>query len=221
VSLVYDRQDRSTGVAYVSYAHLEDAIKALNDFNGQNAYDQPIYLTMLPSKDGSKDSSAAAAAASRRNPADPSKPSRSLFDRIENPSARRGRGRDQRSLSPEGPIRHSDVSKPPPEHIDRYVPGQRDNSRRRSPLRRGGPGGGRGSHGRRPGARREQGRRDDQGRQMVQGRPRKTQEELDAEMDDYWNQGDAPAPNQASNGNAGATKTAGAAGGDDDIDMIE
>ena len=42
--------------------------------------------------------------------------------------------------------------------------------RRRSPLRRD----------------RGAGRRDDRGHQLVGGRPRKTQEELDKEMEEYW-----------------------------------
>lgn len=50
---------------------------------------------------------------------------------------------------------------------------------------------------------------------MVQGRPRKTQEELDAEMADYWGKGSGVA--NATNGTAEAS----AAVANDDIDMIE
>lgn len=58
---------------------------------------------------------------------------------------------------------------------------------------------------------------------MVNGRPRKTQEELDAEMDDYWG--------TANTGNSGAAEPAGKDGARndapaaatelDDIEMIE
>ena len=122
---------------------------------------------------------------SSRNPFDTAqKPGRSLFERIEAPVKARGR-----SASPGRP-RATDTSKPAPEGIDRYVPGQRE----RSPARRRG-GDGRGGGGRGPGARREesgglgrgQGRvRGEGGRVTANGRPRKTQEELDAEMEDYW-----------------------------------
>ncbi len=89
--------------------------------------------------------------------------------------------------------------------------------------RRGTPRGGRGE-GRRPGDRREERggrparkpRTDEEGRSLVGGRPRKTAEELDAEMNDYWgSKGDAPTE---SNGNGGTTN-GGNAGGDIDMDI--
>lgn len=111
---------------------------------------------------------------------------------------------------------------------------RRDDSERE----RGAPRGGRGGAGGRRG-----GGRDPEGRPVVQGRPRKTAEELDAEMTDYWGPGTV-APNaggamqgqgqngfEKSNGaqtgvadaNAGGSAgvTAPAAALDDDIDMIE
>lgn len=112
--------------------------------------------------------------------------SRSLFERI---TPRAGRSRS------DSPIRHSDVSGPPPTNVDRYVPGR--TSRSRSPRPRGGRGRG---DGRRPGARRERGDRNEGGgrgggeRMSKDGRPRKTQEELDAEMEDYWGGKDNNAP---------------------------
>ena len=120
----------------------------------------------------------------RRNPFDTAvRPGRSLFDRIEaaaGPSRRRSRSR---SRSPQHP-RRSNTRKPPPDGIDRYVPGEGPRrSRSRSPPRRrdgGGPrrnGGGAGVTGRRGGP-----RKDDDGRPMLQGRPRMTQEELDRDM---------------------------------------
>ena len=86
-------------------------------------------------------------------------------------------GTRSRSLSP---IRHSDVSGSAPSNVDRYVPGQ--NTRSRSPLPRRER-----RDGRRPGARRERGERGAGGNRIARdGRPKKTQEELDAEMEDYW-----------------------------------
>ena len=93
------------------------------------------------------------------------------------------------------------MSGPAPSNVDRYVPGQ--NSRSRSPLPRR-------REGRRPGARRERGDRGGRGGERVakDGRPKKTQEELDAEMDDYWG--------AKENGTEAAAVEA-----HDDIDMIE
>ncbi|RYO76538.1 hypothetical protein DL766_002591 [Monosporascus sp. MC13-8B] len=129
-------------------------------------------------------------AAPRRNPFDSAHmPGRPLAERITRP----------RSLSP----RRSDNDR----GVDRYVPGR--GSRSPLPRRRGGGGGGR-----RPGAKREAG--SDTGPPRGRdGRPRKTAEELDAEMADYFNPsaGTADAPAEAagtSNGQAG-----------DDVDMIE
>lgn len=161
-----------------------------------------------------------------RNPFDTAiKPGRSLFERIEEPSRRRGPSARDRSRSPDAP-RRSDTSKPPPEGVDRYVPSgsssRRRRSRTRSPPRRN-----RSPRGRRD--RNDRGRED--GRQMVNGRPRKTQEELDREMEDYWgSKAEAPA---AANGTASATNGVSQTGiavaeqpaevimDDVDIDMIE
>ncbi|KAK9551742.1 hypothetical protein V6Z77_007867 [Aspergillus fumigatus] len=216
LSLVYDRAGRSEGVAYVTYNRANDARTAIAEFDGANAKGQPIRLTLVASGPGRRG----------RNPFDNvERPKGSLFDRIERP-------RDARSLSPgsengdvEGGARRrrgrrsgggaghrrSDVSKPAPEHIDRYVPGQR------SPVRRS-------TNGRRQGERRDD-RNRGEGRRNPNARPKKTQEELDQEMDDYWGGANAGAgaadkevvqdePQQI----APATS---AAAGDDDVDMIE
>ncbi|KAH0264114.1 RNA-binding domain-containing protein, partial [Aureobasidium melanogenum] len=70
--LLYDRHDRSQGVAYVVYPSENLAKRACRQFDGQNAMGQPIYLTIQE------------AARPARNPFDNvEKPSRSLFDRID------------------------------------------------------------------------------------------------------------------------------------------
>src|SRR5271156_3117056 len=208
-ALRYDRAGRSEGVAFVTYAHVADARTAIAEFDGANAKGQPIRLTLMPLGPNASRS----APTRRENPFDRVENPRSLFERIEAPGGGRGRRRsespvadmtgDDRSDSRRrGPRRgatgaasqdrRSDVTKPPPENIDRYVPGQNDgrNSSRRNEGR---------DSGRRPGEGRERGGGSDRGRggrdrsergengaRMVNGRPRKTQEELDAEMEDYW-----------------------------------
>jgi len=116
--------------------------------------------------------------------------------------------------------RRTNVSKPPPDGVDRYVPpaggSRRRRSRTRSPRRRSSisttrsPIRGRGARGRVE--ERERGQR------MVNGRPRKTQEELDREMEDYW--GSKGEANGDVNGGQHEGITA-AVVDDDDIDMIE
>ncbi|KAI0431011.1 hypothetical protein F5Y09DRAFT_306033 [Xylaria sp. FL1042] len=92
--------------------------------------------------------------------------------------------------------------------IDRYVPegGRRSHSPR--PRRRG----------RRAGARRENGGESTGRPAGRNGRPKKTQEELDAEMEDYFGGGNASGQAAAT---AGANEAPAQAQATDDIDMIE
>ncbi|KAH8603048.1 hypothetical protein B0O99DRAFT_588098 [Bisporella sp. PMI_857] len=190
-ALTYDRAGRSEGVAYITYEHAEDAKKAIRDFDGANAKGQPIRVISIPSGPSGR---------GPRNPFDSANVrSRPLESRITR----------TRSMSP---VRHSDVSGPAPSNVDRYVPGGR---RSRSPLPRR-------REGRPPGARRDRGDRRGRGRGerggrgkeglARDGRPKKTQEELDAEMEDYW----GGKTNGESTGEA-----APAAPVEDDTDMIE
>lgn len=196
VSLRYDRSGRSDGTAFVVYDLIADARTAVREFDGANARGQPIRLTILPL--GPKPR--------RDNPFDRAENPKSIFDRIETPAVR-GRGRsespidddryDSRNSSrraPRGgrPDRRSDTTRPAPESIDRYVPGE---------GRRGG---------RRPGEKRERPPRE--GGPRSAARPRKTAEELDAEMDDYF----AGTKDQ----NGSAANNNGAVTNDDDIDMV-
>lgn len=118
-------------------------------------------------------------------------PGRSLAERITRP----------RSMSPR---RTSDRNR-----VDSYVPGRGSRSRSPLPPRRGG---------RRPGARRERAADTPTERERVgrDGRPKKTQEELDAEMADYFSAG-------ASNGAAppAEAEASAVAHGGDEMDMIE
>ncbi|KAL2694108.1 hypothetical protein Neosp_000678 [[Neocosmospora] mangrovei] len=213
LQLRYDRAGRSEGTAYVTYELKEDAQEAVRQFDGANANGQPIRLTLLPSGPA-------------RNPFDTAvMPSRPLAERISAPGDR------ARSHSPH---RRYDEDEAARKGIDRYVPGQGgdrgDRGERRSPMPRR-----RGQGGRRPGARRDgggrdsgrEGGRDQEGGRGGRGNPRtkKTQEELDAEMADYFGGGNAQTT-EASNGTEAAPAQAQAqapapAAAVDDIDMIE
>ncbi|KAG9505645.1 hypothetical protein J7337_002617 [Fusarium musae] len=202
LQLRYDRAGRSEGTAYVTYELKEDAQEAVKQFDGANANGQPIRLTLLPS----------------RNPFDTAvMPGRPLAERISSPGERR-------SHSPHRRYDDDDAAR---RGIDRYVPGQ---GPRRSPMPRQG-GRGRGQGGRRPGARRDgrDGGRDQEGGRGGRGNPRgkKTQEELDAEMADYFGGGDnaqaaEPADQQiAPTAQTQAPTQTQAQAATDDIDMIE
>jgi THO complex subunit 4 len=161
---------------------------------------QPIRITEVHSR-----------SVTRRNPFDSApRPGRSLADRVGGGGPRdRSRSRSPPKYTAEEAARKG---------IDRYVPGQR---RSRSPRRDRG--------GRRPGARRDararEGGDETRGggggggggrgsRAGREGRSRKTQEELDAEMDNYFG-GDSKAPDNAAAAAAPAVVAV------DDIDMIE
>lgn len=169
---------------------------------------------------------------------------RSLFERIDGGAGRGPPAARRRSESP----RRSDVRGPTPDGIDRYVPTRgagrpTRRSRSRSPIRQRG---GRRDGGRRPAVGRQDseraregggagGRRgrDGDGRLVVGGRPRKTADELDAEMADYWGSGPGPAAETKAADGFGAVQTStiattsavaptpvAADAVDDDIDMI-
>ncbi|KAH7376505.1 RNA binding domain-containing protein [Plectosphaerella cucumerina] len=200
--LLYDRAGRSEGVAYVTYEEPEDARAAIREFDGANANGQPIRLHLVPNHGGGRGRGGGGGG---RNPFDTAvMPGRPLSERVSRPS---GRGRSR------SPGRNQDIDDAAERGIDRYVPG----SRNRSPRRRE-----RGGGGRRPGARREGGGRGQQsdGPRGGNRRVKKTQEELDAEMADYFGgNGDSSAAPAAAPATSNAP-AAPAAGGDD-IDMIE
>ncbi|AEO66034.1 uncharacterized protein THITE_2113792 [Thermothielavioides terrestris NRRL 8126] len=172
LEMKYDRAGRSEGTAFVTYESHRDAAEAIKEFDGANAAGQPIRLTLLPT-------------GPRRNPFDTAVlPGRPLAERITLPADR------ARSLSPR---RESD-EEAARRGVDRYRPHDGGNGRRsRSPVAGGGGSRRRDGGGRRPGARREgggAGRRGERGgageKVGRDGRPKKTQEELDAEMEDYF-----------------------------------
>ncbi|KYK58255.1 hypothetical protein DCS_05268 [Drechmeria coniospora] len=184
LQLLFDRAGRSEGRAYVTYESMDDAQEAIRQFDGANANGQPIRLNLVPSGPA-------------RNPFDTAvMPGRPLSERVSIP------GRQTRSVSPRRRYDEDDAAR---KGIDRYIPGS--GSRSRSPAPRYSRGG------RRPGLRREVGAREQQGYQSARGggrthtRTRKTQDELDADMADYFG--------------AGASTTTTTAVGPDDVDMIE
>ncbi|KAI5290519.1 hypothetical protein KEM54_001299 [Ascosphaera aggregata] len=168
LSIRYDRAGRSDGVAFVTYKYLEDAKAAIQEFDGANAKGQPIRLTLISS--------------GRRLADYIEPPRRTLFERVERP---RNRGRHDRSLSPmeedeeEGVHGRREKRGRVSKGVDRYVPpGARDRDRSPPRLRR-----------QQQHARRRRGNKSDvkSGGASVGPRPKKTQEELDQEMEDYWN----------------------------------
>lgn len=180
LSLCFDRAGRSSGTAFVTYRALDDARTAIREFDGANANGQPIRLTLLPTGPRLSTVDGIRGRGDTRNPFDTAViPGRSLFERIEDPGdrSRRNSGRGgverSRSRSPGAP-RRTNTSKPAPEGVDRYVPPRDGRSSRR-----------RGSRSRSVGRR---GRAREDGRVKASNeRVRKTQEELDREMEDYWN----------------------------------
>ncbi|KAM7194743.1 THO complex subunit 4A [Rhypophila sp. PSN 637] len=211
LDMKYDRAGRSEGTAFVTYESHRDAAQAIREYDGANAAGQPIRLTLMPT------------GPSRRNPLETAvKPGRPLAERITLPP---GGGRS-RSLSPNRQQSDEEAAR---RGTDRYRPGGggAKGSRSRSPL----PNRGRREGGRRPGARREGGgggRRGGGGgggeraeRSGRDGRPKKTQEELDAEMADYFNAG-GPSQQGGDSSAAGFGANNGTnAPVEDDVDMIE
>ncbi|RMZ78990.1 hypothetical protein DV737_g3626, partial [Chaetothyriales sp. CBS 132003] len=144
IRMRYDRAGRSEGIAFVTYEHVADARQAIREFDGANAKGQPIriQLLQLPRRD---------------NPFDKVENPRSLLDRVEPPAGRSRRRSESPTedlddahgykraprRAPRSRERRSDVTKPAPENIDRYIPGEGGS---RSSAQRGG---------RRPGERRE------------------------------------------------------------------
>ncbi len=181
----------------MTYESRDDALDAIREFNGANAKGEQLAhrLLMWPNKflEGQPIRITIQASAPRRNPFDTATvPSRPLAERITRP----------RSLSPNDRA------------IDRYVPegGRRSHSPR--PRRRG----------RRAGARRENGG-ESTGRPTGRaagrdGRPKKTQEELDAEMEDYFENRGGNVSGQVVTA-TGANKDQTQAQATDDVDMIE
>jgi len=194
-SCSYDRAGRSEGFAYVTYSNEEEARLAIEQFDGANANGQPIRVKLVPSRGGG---------GRDRNDGGRNEGG-SLFDRInvgDDDRADRGEGgrgggrggrRDPQELRDEAKLLK----------IDRYVPGDRRSTSRdrrdiRPPRGGGGSGGSRGGERERRGGRRDDrnggrgdggrrgGERNGGGERGGDGRPRKTAEELDAEMNTYW-----------------------------------
>lgn len=153
----------------MAYRTVASAREAIRQFDGANAAGQPIALTLMPP--GPVESRSDRMHNERAK--DPfqraSMPGPSLFDRVEDPDRRRRRSRSRSPLNRRGRPHRSDV--------DRYVPGhdrRRRNESASPPRRRQSP-------------RREvrKSGKNVESRQST-ARPKKTQEELDQEMDEYW-----------------------------------
>lgn len=196
----------------MTYESARDADYAIREYDGARAMGQRLKVTRVPT---GPSGAARGRGIAARIDGSAAGPSRSLFDRVERRRSESPRRNDGRTAS---------------DRVDRYVPRDRADSRPRSPrprspARRGGL----------RGARRGRGapRTDPEGRSMVGGRPRKTTDDLDAEMADYWGgkekagaEAGTATTNAQAAGNGAATNdftpaAATSAALDDDIDMIE
>ncbi|KAL1893800.1 hypothetical protein Sste5346_006303 [Sporothrix stenoceras] len=205
VDLVYDRAGRSEGTAYVTYHEHDDARTALREYDGANAKGQPIRLSIVPA--GGRGGRGGNTTLGSGRP---------LADRISRPRKRGDDGDEDEGDEDDG---RTSLAMAARRGIDRYVPGSgstrgngNDNSgrlsRSRSPAPRRRDGGGGRRPGERRGGRNGRGDRNDNRNDNRNGgdggrRPRKTQEELDAEMADYFVEG--------SNGNGAVAGEASAA----------
>ncbi|KAF2493012.1 hypothetical protein BU16DRAFT_564305 [Lophium mytilinum] len=201
VKLIFDRMDRSTGVAHITYKDEDTARAAVTDIHGAKAYGKPVTATITARNFAQK---------------------RSLFERIEHPMAQdrdtsRGRmnNRTERGYAagPRNDTRRDSSNRAYNNSrrssedkgarggrgrpaMDRYIPPHRE-----SGVLRPRAGGNRVE--RKPAA---QGRRGGRAE-----RPKLTQEQLDKEMDAYFASKDA--------GAAAAAETAPAAAKADDMDL--
>ncbi|KAF3939578.1 hypothetical protein ABW19_dt0201246 [Dactylella cylindrospora] len=152
---------------------------AVDQFDGANAKGQPIRVKIAPQQGGG--------GGRRGGPGGGSGPAnegRSLFERVSG-QPQEPEGEDNGRRDPRRQRRDIEEMRQNAKElgIDRYIPGDRNGSRDRRP-RRGGMGGER--------ERRRDGRGGRQGgggggeKSGGPNRPRKTAEELDAEMNDYW-----------------------------------
>lgn len=190
----------------MTYRERRDAHAAIAEFDGANAKGMPLRLTVA-------------------SEVVPNAPGRSLFDRIDAPAPQRR----ARSLSASreggrtrGPRRNNNGGPPT---IDRYVP---PGARVSSTEPRGGRNRAAPQGGRRPGERRRGGGAGGAGgaaggaggeKKGGGRRPKKTADELDAEMEDYFGGGGA-AEGVDAGGNAGDVPVQVQAQ-TEDVDMIE
>ncbi|KAK6510111.1 hypothetical protein TWF481_004824 [Arthrobotrys musiformis] len=217
IDIMYDKAGRSEGIATVLYATADEALLAVDQFDGANAKGQPIRVKL--------------AFQHERGPGGPggrrgghggghggvnASEGRSLFERVSGgQDAETDENSDRRSAQRRGggPPRNVQEMRQNAKElgIDRYIPGERGGSRdRRQPPRRGGMGGERerrrdgGGRGGRGGDR--GGERGD--RTGGAHRPKKTAEELDAEMNDYWGNASADTTVQSAFGPGGTGEIA-------------
>ncbi|CCU76797.1 hypothetical protein similar to RNA binding domain-containing protein [Blumeria hordei DH14] len=176
LSLIYDRAGRSEGIAYVTYESPYDAKKAIQEFDGANAKGQPIRLISIPS-----------GPSRRRNPP----PGRSLFERI-TPVSQHSKTTSNFS--------NVNQDRSTSQATEAYVSGKQSYTRSPRPPR---------NEGHRPGMRKDRGERlgmsSGRDRLARDGRPKKTQEELDAEMEDYWGANNNVSTELNASGSAGIT----------------
>lgn len=202
IDIIYDKAGRSEGVAHVLYSSPDEAMLAVDQFDGANAKGQPIRVKIAAQQSGGRGGRGGRGDRDGRDvgrDGGPANEGRSLFERVSGGpqetdlEAADRKARATRNVS-EMRLNAKELG------IDRYIPGERNGSRDRRPPRRGGMGGERERHRGDRGGRGDRGDRRGRGEHGGGGggrgeksggagganRPRKTAEELDAEMNDYW-----------------------------------
>ncbi|CUS08375.1 unnamed protein product [Tuber aestivum] len=198
LELKYDRAGRSEGIAFVTYEREADAKRAIAEFDGANANGQPIHLTLVHRHHQTEGKSLF----DRIHVPDSSVP----HSTGTTPAARDHIRRY--TDSPERDSRRDPTRRPTPPNIDRYVPPERrrerprsseptvggSNTRRRGAHSGSGGGGGGGREDRSYNNNRRYGNGLAPGSGRLGGggvgnsgnRARKTVEELDEEMNNYF-----------------------------------
>ncbi|KAK6338372.1 hypothetical protein TWF730_002436 [Orbilia blumenaviensis] len=193
IDIIYDKAGRSEGIAHVLYSNPDEAMLAVDQFDGANAKGQPIRVKLAPLHERGP-----GGPGGRRGGGAAGGEGRSLFERVSGGAPEVDMDDNSGRRSPQrrgGPPRNVQEMRQNAKElgIDRYIPGERNGLKdRRQPPRRGGmggererrrDGGGRGGRGGDRGGERGGERGERSG---ATNRPKKTAEELDAEMNDYW-----------------------------------
>ncbi|PUU74380.1 hypothetical protein B9Z19DRAFT_458052 [Tuber borchii] len=122
LELKYDRAGRSEGIAFVTYEREADAKRAIAEFDGANANGQPIHLTLVHRHHQSEGNSLF----DRIRAPDSSAP-------LSTNTTSTARDHTRRYTdSPERDSRRDPTRRPTPPNIDRYVPPERRRERPRS-----------------------------------------------------------------------------------------
>ncbi|KAJ6260706.1 Acetylcholinesterase [Drechslerella dactyloides] len=206
IDIMYDKAGRSEGIAHVLYSNPDEAMLAVDQFDGANAKGQPIRVKIAPLQGGGRRGGPPAAAAAAT-----AAEGRSLFERVSGAPQEAETDESGRRSPRRLPRNVQEMRQNAKElGIDRYIPGERGGHRDQRP-RRGGYAGAASGGGERERHRGGRGGGHSRGDRSSGGtnRQRKTAEELDAEMNDYWTVNGGESNVQSAFAPGGAGQTAG------------